>query len=485
MAAIGQGGILGFGPQHDKEVAVGPVGSPNWMYHKAGDINLAPQDDQRVFPSEIGGRPTPSGAYKAGIMTAGGFTINPRLKNTMGWLLYGALGNISGSHKALVYTGVMSGKKVTSALQTITTGLSAIPTPARKLVVRLWKGDNVAFTGQITIVGKDQASTDQTETFDFSTGPAAGQRTDGLDTNPSDSIFGYEALVGAKEYASITSVAIPAVAGIGSDVINVTVGFEDAVGMTHDFEMDSVNPSKVPWFGFRKYIPPGNDGIGLGETYEDCKIAGMTLTYPNDGIINARVDALGRKFKLERNPTWATGVSYEDYESVPIGSVIGGYLRTPFFGEQNLSVVGATVAWQNAPLDPRSEKVYGSPWLEDITIVGRSLSVDLVVKWVNPDLYQKILTNSVTGEEWSAVPFTTRLDLLSVSPALMPGSLLPYSLRTQAQKVMLAMRGGVELAAGNAIMMRFSGVALDIGGTFAKFSLTNLKAAADYVWPAD
>jgi hypothetical protein len=29
MAATGQGGILGFGPQHDKEVAVGPSASPN------------------------------------------------------------------------------------------------------------------------------------------------------------------------------------------------------------------------------------------------------------------------------------------------------------------------------------------------------------------------------------------------------------------------------------------------------------------------
>jgi len=485
MAATGQGGILGFGPQHDKEVAVGPSASPNWMYHKAADINLGVQDDQRVFPSEIGGRPTPSGAYKAGVMTAGGFTLNPRLKNTMGWLLYAALGKVSASNKALVYEGVMASKKVTATLQTITTNLNTVPTPAKKLVVRALRGDNVTYTSTITVTGTDASAQVQTETFDFSTGPTAGQRVDGLDCNPSDSAVGYEAIVGTKEFASVTSVAIPAVSGIGTDVVTITVGFEDAVGTTHDFEMDSVNPTKVPWLGFRKYIPPGNDGVGLGETYSDCKIAGMTMTYPNDGIISARVDALGRKFKLERNPTWASGVTYEDYESVPIGSVIGGYLRTPFFGEQKLSVVGATVAWQNAPLDPRSEKVYGSPFLEDITITGRSLAIDLVVKWVNPDLYQKILTNSVTGEEWSAVPFTTRLDLQSISPALMPGSLLPYGIRTQAQKVMLAMRGGIELAAGNAIMMRFSGVALDIGGTFAKFSLTNLKAGADYVWPTD
>jgi len=485
MAAIGQAGILGFGPQHDKDVAVGPVGSPKWFYHKAMDINLAPQDDQRVFPSEIGGRPTPSGAYKAGIMTAGGFTVNPRLKNSIGWLLYGALGKLADSQKSLVHAAVMADTNATDALQTVSTGLAAIPTPVRKLCVRVLKGDNIAYTSTVTITGTDTMDAAQTEDFVFSTGPTAGQRVNGLDTNPSDTVTGYETIVGAKSFKTVTSVAIPAVASIGTDIVKISVGHEDAVGMTHDFEMDSSNPSFVPWMGFRKYLPPGNDGISLGETYQDCKIAGLTLSFPNDGIISARVDALGRKFSLERGPTWATSPDFEDYESVPIGSVIGGYLRTPFFGEQTLSVVGATVAWQNAPLDPRSEKVYGSPYLEDITIVGRSLAVDIVVKWVNPDLYQKILTNSVTGTEWSAIPFTSRIDLYSVSPALMPESLLPYSIRIQSQKVMLAMRGGVELAAGNAIMMRFSGVALDVGGTFAKISLTNLKAAADYTWPAD
>jgi hypothetical protein len=269
-------------------------------------------------------------------------------------------------------------------------------------------------------------------------------------------------------------------------VINVSVGFEDAVAMTHDFEMDSANPSKVPWMGFRKYIPPGNDGIGLGELYRDCKVLGANLTFPNDGLITARVDTLGRNFSLDRNPTWATsGVAYEDFESVPIGSVIGGYIRTPYFGEQQLSVVNASIAWQNSPLDTRNERIYGSPFLEDVTVINRALSVDLAVKWVNPDLYQRILTGSISGTEWSAIPFTTRLDLLSLTPGLIPNSLLPYSMRIQAQRVTLGMRGGITLAANNAIMMRFSGTALDMGGTFAKISLTNAMAAADYVWPID
>lgn len=486
MAAIGQVGILGFGPQAGKEVAVGPLASPKWFYHKAMDIDLGVADDQRIFPPEIGGRPTPSGAYKSGVMVGGGFSINPRLKNSMGWLLQGAMGKISSSNKAIVHQAIMTNKKVTTSIQTINTGLGTMPSPARKVAVRVLKGDNVAYAGTITVAGTDASAQPLSETFNFSSGPAANQRFEGLDTNPLDSAVGYETIVGNSAFASVTEVSIPAVSGIGSDIINVSVGFEDSVALTHDFEMDSSNPSKVPWMGFHKYIPPGNDGIGLGELYQDCKILGASLTFPNDGLISARVDTLGRKFALERNPAWATsGVVYEDFESVPIGSVIGGYIRTPFFGEQQLSVVGASIAWQNSPLDTRNERIYGSPFLEDVTVINRALAVDLTVKWVNPDLYQRILTGSVSGSEWSAIPFTTRLDLVSLSPGLIPSSLLQYALRVQAQRVTLGMRGGIQLAANNAIMMRFSGTALDMGGTFAKISLTNAMTAADYVWPTD
>lgn len=481
MAAIGQGGVLGFGPQHDKEVA---VGVSYWSYHKAMDVNLAPQDDQRVFPAEVGGRPVPTGAYKAGIMTAGGFTVNPRLKGSMGWILYGALGKLASTNAALVQEGLMSNTNVTAALQTVTTALKTLPAGEHIFAVRVLKGDNLTYTSTITITGTDTGDAVQTETYNFSSGPAGGQLAEGLDTNPIDSVVGYETIRGVKSFKTVTSVAIPAVAAIGADIIKVSVAFEDAVGKTHTFTMDSTNPSYVPWMGLRKSVPAGNDGISLGETYEDCKIAGLTLTFPNDGLINARVDVIGRTFTMERNPAWAVTPAFEDYESVPIGSVIGGFLKTPFFGEQILSVVGANIAWQNAPLDPKAEKVYGSPYLEDITVVGRSLAVDLIVKWVNPDLYQKILSNSTTGTTWSAVPFTTRLDIQALSPALMPGSLLNYAIRVQAQKVMLAMRGGIELAAGNAVMMRFSGVALDVSTNFVEFSLTNLKAGADYIWPA-
>lgn len=361
MTTVAQAGILGFGPSAGK--GLGVVGDA-WRRCKATAIDLAVMDDQRLGPPEVGGRPLPTIPYKAGVMVGGGMTIHPRLQNTVGWLLFGALGDV-----------------------TTTSGSGSI------------------------------------------------------------------------KY--------------------------------HQFELDASNPAFVPFMGFRKFIP--SDGqVGnytLGETYQDCKITNLALTLPNDGLISARVDTVGRLFTLEQAPAWGTTSGsgngwaadgeFEDYPSIPIGSVPGGYINTPAFG--NLPVVQATVGIQNANLDPRMEKVYGSPYLEDVTIVSKQLTLDLVVKWTNPDLYRQILTGAISGTEWSAVPFTTQIDYRCQSPGNMTGETLPWRLDVWVNEAMLALQGGIELAGNNAVMMRFRGTALDVTGGYCYFKLWNTTAS--YTWP--
>src|SRR5512146_3448564 len=89
MTTTAQAGILGFGPSSGKGVG---VLSGNWYRHKATLIDLGVMDDQRLGPPEVGGRPLPTIPYKAGVMVAGGATFSPRLKNSFGWILKGALG---------------------------------------------------------------------------------------------------------------------------------------------------------------------------------------------------------------------------------------------------------------------------------------------------------------------------------------------------------------------------------------------------------
>jgi hypothetical protein len=260
----------------------------------------------------------------------------------------------------------------------------------------------------------------------------------------------------------------------------------------HTFRINNTTPGLVRWMGFRKFIPTdGNPGnYALGEIYEDCKITSLVLTLPNDGLISARVDVVGRLFTLEEDPTW--GVSsgsaggwdptygeFEDHTSLPIGTTPGNYINTPDFG--NLPVVQAQVGIQNMPLDPRMEKVYGSPYLEDVTIVSRAVTLDLTVKWTNPDLYRQILTGATSGLTWSSKPFTTAISFLAMAPNNIPSESLPYQILVTVTEAMLALQGGIQLAGNNAVMMRFTGTALDVAGEYVTFDLRN--AYADYAWP--
>lgn len=364
MTTTAQAGIFGFGPQAAKGTAV-PTNS--WYRHKATMVDLAALDDQRLGPPEVGGRPLPTIPYKGGIMVGGGATINPRLENSLGWLLYGALG-----------------------------------------------------------------------------------------------------------YHSQTS---------GSGNIKL-----------HTFKLDDTNPGLVRWMGFRKYIPASSD-VGdyvMGETYKDCKVTNIVFTLPNDGLISSRVDCIGREFELTSGSNctwgtisgsaggWAADGEFEDYESIPIGTVLNsGYISVPTFG--NLPVVQGQIGIQNVPLDARSEKVYGSPYLEDVTIISRSVTLDLTVKWRNPDLYRQILTGSTTGTVWSATPFTTSVTMLASSPTNMPGESTPYYLQMTATKAMLALTGGIQLAGNQAVLMRFTGTCLDTVGDYVSFVLAN--QVANYTWP--
>ena len=359
MAITAQAGVFGFGPQSEKETAASTL-----FKHRAADIDLAVVSDDRLGPPEIGGTPTPTIPYRAGVMAVGGATISPRLENTFGWLLYGVAGD-----------------------STVTSG---------------------------------------------------------------EDVFG-----------------------------TTTTDFYH-----HEFAFDTAAEGTIPWMTFYKEIPGVTATDYLAETYEDCKVIGMTLSLPNDGLIQARVDVIGRMAtgtQFENNPSTTFGNTlYEDFESIPIGSVPGGYIQLPDYSATDLPVVAATVSFQNAPLDIRQEKVFGSPYLEDVTITGRALTVDMVVKWQDPDLYRSILTGSTTGTQWTACPFVSDLDIYALTGDCIDGG-DPWQLRITAPQVMYQMVGGIRLAGNEAVMVRLTGTA--IKGTEDYYTIHLGNTTASYTWP--
>jgi hypothetical protein len=195
---------------------------------------------------------------------------------------------------------------------------------------------------------------------------------------------------------------------------------------------------------------------------------------------------MGRTFELIPDTSgWAwENANYEDWPSIPVGCEVGGFIKFTGGGMTNeeLPVVGARVTFANQNLDIRQEKVYGSPSLEDITIIQRQITYDVTIKWNSPRIYRSILTGSVSGLEWASRPLTGSLNIAMVSTGDIGVTSTKHSLECTAENVMWQMNGPIQLAGGQAIIMRFTGTALEpISGNYASFLLKNGQDA--YAWP--
>lgn len=296
-------------------------------------------------------------------------------------------------------------------------------------------------------------------TFPYKAGPLVGG---GVTIMPR-----YQSSFGYLLYALMGNVASAA------DVYAPTV-------YDHVFKLNASDSTYVPFLGFRKHIPrkdndPNSD---LGEIYKDCKIISGTLALPNDQPLSLRLDVIGREFALDHSPhSWTYANTIEAWESIPVACQTGGYLN---IGGTTLPIVSGSVSWQNTPLDIRQERVYGDPFIEDVTIIQRSLMYDIIVKWSSPALYAQVLAGGPTATAWSGKPHVASFELKSVSSDNMPSTSEPYSLTIAAEKVMMSQVGGITLAGNNAVMMRFQGVALE-ATEYATMTLRN--KVTSYVWP--
>lgn len=367
MAVTAQTGIFGFSPQFQKGTVV-----TQYYKHRASDIDLGVVSDDRLGPPEVGGTPIPTIPYRAGVMVAGGALLNPRLENTLGWLLYGAMGAVT------------------------TTG------------------------------NKDCTGT---------TG------------------------------ATVTGM------------------------YRHEFRYSTTDAGYVPYMSMRKVIPGTDTTTTFGETYQDCKLVSLTLALPNDGLIAARVDAIGRSASFTNTVsgwTW-TNTQFEDYQSIPIGVVTEGYLKVPTFSANELPIVAATITLTNAPLDIRQERVYGDPYLQDITVVGRSITADFVLKWDDPYLYQKILTGATgaTATQWISSPWVGDFDVMAYAASKAAGTnpLTAWQTRVYVPAMMFQVAGGIRLAGNQSVAMRLTGTGIASTSSTIYGTIYLGNTITQYVWP--
>lgn len=463
MATTAADGIWGFAPALNKTDL---PATPKWYRHKASLVDLGVMDDQRTGPLEVGGGPFPTFPYKAGYTVGGGATVQPRLEGTLGWLLHAAVGSVKTSlpvpgtavHTEITCTG--------SYPQEVTTGITAPPATGAAIALVIGAPAGASMTATIHIDGTDMS--DQALVADYAVVAAAA-----------GAIIKSTA---AAVFKTVTGITITAGAQAGD---HFTPKYSN--GMAHTFVPYTSSPSRVRWIQARKYIPLNGDADAdsdLGETYVGVKPLSIVLTLPNNAPITCRFDMLGRDFSLADDISgWTWENEFEDWESIPVGCETGGYIKFTGGGltGEELPVVAAQVGWVNTPLDLRQERVYGSPMLEDITVVSRAMTYDCTVKWNNPDLYRAIIAGAIAGTSWTSRPLVGSMEALMVAPGLITAD-QKYSLAVTSPEILWQMNGTPQLAAGQAIIMRFTGTALlPSTGDYTSLVLTNDQD--NYDWP--
>ena len=97
MASVpAQGAVWSIAPQLDRlgDATVDVTGS-TWYRFRAANVTGGGMQDQTTLPLELGGVLTPTGGYKSGAYFMQEVDLIPRLEDTLGYLLYATLGNVS------------------------------------------------------------------------------------------------------------------------------------------------------------------------------------------------------------------------------------------------------------------------------------------------------------------------------------------------------------------------------------------------------
>ncbi|PJF45109.1 MAG: hypothetical protein CUN55_00535 [Phototrophicales bacterium] len=249
------------------------------------------------------------------------------------------------------------------------------------------------------------------------------------------------------------------VTGVDGDNVSVT-GLN-----THIFRFDPTNSFNLPWFAVRCKTPGTTSSQDWGETGFDCRMSMLRFMVPNQGKVLMRAQLFGRDVVLEEQPSFTfANANFEDNTSTPDAG--NGYIK---IDGTEYPFLSATLDFENSLTRPDTETIIGDFRPDDFVPLSRSLTIDLVYKYENPDLYQQILTGSAAGTTWSSNPFITNtganhaFEAVFSAPKAVPGAspTRNYTIRVRADKVAWQVAGPTELNAGGFITQRFTGIVLD------------------------
>lgn len=272
-------------------------------------------------------------------------------------------------------------------------------------------------------------------------------------------------------------------AALGSSSSVANYGGDTGV-YAHVFRF-ATDEASIPWVSVWKHIPgapdevKSNDG-GLLVKGLDCKVMNLDITIPAASLIAAQIGFVGRVPSMLEDPNLSgLGVQAYDESTDSLAVSVNGHLK---FDGSEIPVTQARVSFRNGLTTPQEEMIVGSPHPDDFIPRTRSAEVSFVYKWENADLYQKIITGSVSGTAWSPIPTYAAFEAQVESPDVMGATNTPYTLIIQADNVGWRLDGEPQLQAGGIIAQRYIGtVQENVGGDYVRAIVLN--ETASYTWP--
>lgn len=263
---------------------------------------------------------------------------------------------------------------------------------------------------------------------------------------------------------------------------------------THTFTFDPNYPEDVPWMSVRKMIPGRGNIRPQGITGLDNKMASLRIIIPQNDIVSARVDFMGRITQFDQYAdSWLYAQAFEQADRVPFSCK--GDFKLPTLFSNNLPVTNVVIELVNNITTPREETIIGAYEPDDYVVRSRVVTVRFVYKWSDPALFQYVYTGLNTNQTaWSPTPFVTKYDngvnyafeAQIQSVANITGT-TPYTLLIRAGQVIWEAASPVRLVGGGILSMEFRGTCIQpdagVNANYCDFQLVNGQSTA-YALPA-
>lgn len=238
---------------------------------------------------------------------------------------------------------------------------------------------------------------------------------------------------------------------------------------THVFSLPT-DQFSAPYYTVRS--APGNM---WGEQFQDCRVAGLAISFAGARFIEAAVQFTGGLPTKVSTAAWnaAAAVDAGPQFVSPLGDI-----EIPL--ATNAKVLSGSVAFGIAiPLD--EQFIIGSYSPDDFDISQRSMVITLNVKITDDVLYTKMMYDPDSGNAWLASIFAEANTKIQMVSPVEAASGAPYSIDFDAKAAddnILWSCQPISIRAGRQIVMQVTGVVIGVNaGDPIEVTLVNQEAS--------